>query len=188
MTSAPDLNEIREVRETAEILCTVDVIEAAIERIAGMISERFADSNPLCLCMMNGGLIFTGKLLSLLDFPLQQDYIHASRYRGNTRGSSDLNWIKFPDIPVRERTVLLIDDVLDEGITLQKVLGYCRDNGAAEIFSVVLADKLGARKAEGLQQADFTALEIPNRYVFGYGLDYKSYLRNAPGIFAVRGL
>ena len=82
----------------------------------------------------------------------------------------------------------MLDDVLDEGITLQKVLGYCRDNGAAEIFSVVLADKLGARKAEGLQQADFTALEIPNRYVFGYGLDYKSYLRNAPGIFAVRGL
>jgi len=118
--------------------------------------------------------------------PLEIDYIHATRYRGATSGR-DLHWMKYPSADLSERTVLVIDDILDEGLTLQAIVKYCQEAGANEVLTAVLVEKqLDSRP--GLQQADFTGLIVPNRYVFGYGMDYQGQLRYVPGIYAVHGL
>jgi hypoxanthine phosphoribosyltransferase len=132
---------------------------------------------------MNGGLITTGKLATRLNFPLQLDYLHATRYRGETSGS-DLRWQKRPSLDLKGRVVLVIDDIFDEGVTLDAIVNFCSDAGAAEVFTAVLTDKQHDRKLTTLR-ADFVGLKIPDKYVFGYGLDYKGYFRNAAGIYAI---
>lgn len=159
-------------------------VEQAILRMAREIEQALGDRNPLVLCVMNGGLIPAGKLVPELNFPLQLDYIHATRYHGRTSGS-DLHWRAEPQQELQDRVVLVIDDILDEGITLDKIVEYCREQGAREVYTAVLVEKLHERKP-GMQHADFTGLQVEDLYVFGYGMDYKNYLRNAPGIFAVR--
>lgn len=175
------------IKAQAECLCNAADVEQAYAKMAAEITAVLAEHTPLCLCVVTGGIIPTGQLLPLLDFPLQLDYIHASRYRNSTEGK-ELQWRQYPSTLLQGRHVLLIDDILDEGLTMQAVREYCLESGAEQVYTAVLADKEGARHPEGLQQADFTGLYIPNRYVFGCGLDYKGYWRNANGIYAVRGL
>ncbi len=182
-----DMQAIRQAWTEAERLRGGGEVEAALRRMAEDITARLETSNPICLCVMTGGIVPTGQLLPLLHFPLQLDYIHASRYRGQTSGG-ELHWIKKPGFDLKDRCVLLVDDILDEGLTLAALIDYCRGAGAGEVLSAVLADKQRPRAPGGLERADFTGLNIPNRYVFGYGLDYHDYWRNAPGIYAVKGL
>jgi hypoxanthine phosphoribosyltransferase len=178
-----DLNEIARVEREADRLYSEAEVEAAIERIAGQISARLADKNPLLLTVLNGGIVFAAKLMMRLRFPLEIDAINASRYRGETRGSL-IHWLLKPALAVTGRTVLIIDDILDEGVTLAEIVKYCKEQGASAVYTCVLVDKrIGAPKP---CHADFVALEAENRYLFGYGMDYKSYLRNAPGIFACK--
>ncbi len=175
-----------EAYRTADLLHSQQAVEAALDRMAAQITAQLAASNPLLLCVLTGGIIPTGRLTTLLDFPLQLDYLHATRYRGATRGG-ELNWIAHPSISLRDRVVLVIDDILDEGATLAAIMEHCRGEGASQVYSAVLVEKLHDRKYHRIK-ADFTGLEVPDRYVFGYGMDYKDYLRNAPGIYAVQGL
>lgn len=179
----PDLGEIERVRRTADCLYSVTETEAALDRLADAITGRLADRNPLLLCVLNGSIVVTGKLLPRLPFLLELDSVHASRYRGETSGS-ELHWLQEPKVELRGRTVLLVDDVLDEGVTLAALQAYCRQQGAAEALIAVLVDKQLARPKPC--RADFVGLTAPDRYIFGYGMDYKGYLRNAPGIFACR--
>ncbi len=175
--------EAERVYREADQLYSLEEVEAAVDRMAGEITERLQDRNPLILCVLTGALIPTGNLLPRLDFPLHIDYVHATRYRGNTTGAG-LDWIVRPATPLSGRVVLVVDDILDEGITLAAILEECRQAGADEVYSAVLVEKRHERK-NGLV-ADFIGLEVEDRYVFGYGMDYKTYLRNAPGIFAVK--
>ncbi|BAP21595.1 hypoxanthine-guanine phosphoribosyltransferase [Pseudomonas aeruginosa] len=137
--------------------------------------------------MMNGGLIFSGKLLPLLDFPLELSYLHATRYRNETSGG-ELFWKAKPEISFIDRDVLIIDDILDEGHTLSAIIDFCKHAGARAVHTAVLVDKEHERKARPDLKASFTGLYCADRYVFGYGMDYKGYWRNAAGIFAVKGL
>jgi len=157
-------------------------IEAAIDAMAKQITGHLGTLNPLLLCVMNGGLIITGDLLLRLDFPLHYDYIHASRYRGKTQGGV-LNWIAKPQHTIENRHVLIVDDILDEGITLAEIADYCLSAGASSVRTAVLVNKLHDRKHA--READYIGLTVEDRYVFGYGMDYKGYLRNVPGIYAV---
>ncbi|MGR9101065.1 MAG: hypoxanthine-guanine phosphoribosyltransferase, partial [Gammaproteobacteria bacterium] len=141
------------------------------------------DRDPVLLCVMNGGIVAAGKLLTLLDFPLTVDAVNVSRYRNQTFGG-EMNWILKPGTPLKGRTVLIVDDILDEGITLEAIYRYCEEQGAASIYSAVLVEKKIA-KAKPIE-ADFVGLETEDRYLFGYGLDFKGYLRNAAGIFACK--
>jgi len=186
MKNQLELSEIQNVLAKAEPLYTEREVSDALDDMAGIISQRLQDKHPLCLSVMIGGLIPTGQLLPRLNFPLEIDYIHATRYRGTTSGS-DLQWIKYPSASLQDRTVLVIDDILDEGLTLQAIIKYCQEAGAEEVLSAVLVEKQ-LEQRPGLQQADFTALTVPNRYVFGYGMDYQRQLRYVPGIYAVHGL
>jgi len=176
--------QVQRVYEEADCLYSREQVEAAIMAMAKTISDDLAGKNPLVLAVMSGAMIPAGMLLSYLDFPLQVDYIHASRYRGATAGG-ELDWRVPPRFPLDGRCVLVIDDILDEGLTLQAILDSCCEQGASEVHSAVLVKKLHARNV-GIE-ADYVGLEVEDRYVFGFGMDYKEYLRNAPGIYAVKG-
>ena len=171
-----------EVYSRADCLYTAQQVERAMDRMADAITERLRGTNPLLLSVLNGALVPAGHLLTRLDFPLEIDYLHATRYRGEIRGG-ELNWLARPRTPVAGRTVLVIDDIFDEGVTLAAIAAALKEEGA-EVLSAVLVDKLHERKPEGFRP-DFVGLTVEDRYVFGYGMDYKEYLRNVPGIFAV---
>ena len=177
------LNEIKTIQETADLLFSEQEVEAALDKIAGQINHKLAELNPLLLCVINGGIVIAGKLVTRLTFPLTIDSINASRYQNQTTGGN-IEWILKPSTPLKDRTILIVDDILDEGITLATIHDYCLEQGATAVYSAVLLDKiLGHNKPIS---ADFIGLEVENRYLFGYGMDYKGYLRNVPGIYACK--
>ena len=177
-------DDIREVFAKATCLFSKNQIEAALDNMATAIHYRLSHKNPIFLCVVVGGIVPMGNLLPRLDFPLEVDYIHATRYGNNTVGR-ELTWKMKPSCNMKGRTVVVVDDILDGGITLAAIVDFCREQGASEVFTAVLVDKQDARLEGGTQEADFCGLEVDNHYVFGYGLDYKGYLRNAPGIYVV---
>lgn len=150
--------------------------------MAAAITRELAQADPLVICVMNGGLVPFGRLLPQLQFPLQIDYIHATRYGGKLSGG-ELQWLVSPSHSLRGRTVLLVDDILDEGTTLAGIDTRFRAEGARAVHKAVLINKQRPRTHP--VTVEFTGLTVPDRYVFGYGMDYKGYLRNAPGIYAV---
>jgi len=155
----------------------------AIERVAAEVTARLADANPLVLSVMGGAVVFTGRLLPLLPFPLELDYLHVTRYDGKTRGS-EVRWKAGPRTDIRGRTLLVVDDILDEGDTLAAVRDRLLAEGAAAFFSAVFADKdIGRPKPI---RADFVGVRVPDRYVFGFGMDINEYWRNLPAIYAVK--
>ncbi|MBD3670397.1 MAG: hypoxanthine-guanine phosphoribosyltransferase [Gammaproteobacteria bacterium] len=168
---------------SSRCLYNTQQVEAALDAMAQAISRDLHDRNPLILCVLTGAIIPMGHLLTRLDFPLEIDYIHATRYRGETAGG-ELHWLARPQTPMKDRVVLIVDDILDEGHTLAGLLEYCRDQQASEVYSAVLVEKHHDRRVAGLK-SEYVGLDVDDNYVFGYGMDYKGYLRNAPGIYAV---
>jgi hypoxanthine phosphoribosyltransferase len=179
-----DLNDVKKLQAKSTCVYDAETIAKAIETMATKMNADFADKNPILLCAMNGALIFLGQLAPLLTFPLQIDYIHTSRFRGEIRGG-DLHWLATPTISLKNRTIIIIEDILDSGITLAAIKDYCLQQNAKEVFSVVLVDKDHPRSEGGVIKADYTGLEIEDKFLIGFGLDYKGYLRNIPGIYAV---
>jgi hypoxanthine phosphoribosyltransferase len=180
------VNEANKVLSEADLLVGQADVAAAIGRLAVEITAQLKEANPVLLCVMNGGLIFTGQLLTQLAFPLEVDYLHATRY-GHATSGAGLDWTVRPRLNLQGRTVLLLDDILDEGVTLAAIAEYCRQQGAAKVLMAVLVEKLHLRKVTPGMRADFSGLEVGDRFLFGYGLDYKGYWRNAAGIYAVKG-
>ncbi|MGM0595354.1 MAG: hypoxanthine-guanine phosphoribosyltransferase [Pseudomonadota bacterium] len=182
-TTTVTAEQVARIYRQAECLFDAAQVDKAFAKMAAAITEDLQGKNPLVLAVMSGAMIPAGHLLSRLDFPLQIDYIHASRYRGKTAGG-ELEWRVAPRFSLQGRCVLIIDDILDEGLTLKAIVEACRDKGASEVHSAVLVKKRHERNI-GIE-ADYVGLETEDRYLFGYGMDYKEYLRNAPGIFAVK--
>jgi len=177
-------DKIKEVYEKSTCLFTNNEVEAALDRMAIKIHETLQDQNPVLVCVMVGGLIPLGKLLPRLDFPLEVDYVHATRYRGEITGG-EIHWKVKPSTNLKGRTVLVVDDILDGGVTLEAIISEIKALGASKVYSAVLVDKYRKRVANGLKKADFVGLQVEDHYIFGYGMDYHEYLRNAPGIFVV---
>lgn len=179
-----NLHDVKQLQQKAVCLHDSEAIAAAIKRVAGEMNADLADKNPVLLCTMHGALIFLGQLAPLLTFPLQIDYIHTSRFRGDVRGG-DLHWLATPTIALKNRNVVVVEDILDSGITLSAIKDYCVQQGASEVLSVVLVDKERPREKGGLMRAEYTGLKVADKFLIGFGLDYKGYLRNIPGIYAV---
>ncbi len=176
--------EAWKVLQAADLLCDEAQVRGAITRLAAEITARLKDKQPLVLAVMGGSVFFAGNLLPLLRFPLEFDYVQASRYGKATSGGR-IVWTVEPGDNVRGRTVLVLDDILDGGDTLAAILDRVKSVGAATVFSAVLADKdIGRPKPAS---PDFVGLRIPNRYVFGCGMDVSGAWRNLPAIYAVKG-
>ena len=173
-----------EILNSAEELCSAEAVSAAVERIALEISRRLQDRNPLVLGVMRGSVVFAGQLLPLLRFPLEFDYLDVTRYGDTTHGGT-INWKVSPGTAVTGRVVLLVDDILDQGYTLAAIRGKMLEAGAQEFYSAVFADKENGKTKP--VRADFVGMELPNRFVFGYGMDIHGAWRNLPAIYAVRG-
>lgn len=175
---------IQNVFAKSTCLYSKQEIDTALDTMAAEIHAKLENTNPVLLCVLKGGIVLTGNLLPRLDFPLELDCVHATRYRGNLTGG-EITWQVVPTTSLENRTVLIMDDILDGGITLSSIIEFCKTQKARAVYTAVLLDKTAARLPGGLPKADFTGLEVDDRYVFGYGLDYKEYLRNAPGIYEV---
>lgn len=172
-----------DVLASADVLHDAAALDAAIRAMAARIDADYAGSErPVFLTVMHGGLFFAARLALLAQTDFEFDYVHATRYRGTSGGG--LNWIKAPAVPLAGRHVLLADDILDEGPTLLAILDYCREQGAASVRIAVLAEKLHDRRAEGIA-ADYVGVTVPDRYVFGYGMDWHGHGRNLDGIYAM---
>jgi hypoxanthine phosphoribosyltransferase len=175
------------VLEQAECIYNTAQIEQTLQQLAEQINVKLtphSEQQPVLLMpVMNGGLVLCGHLMTRLSFPLHVDYLHATRYRDKTHGS-DLHWKASPQQSLQGRTLLIVDDILDEGYTLQAVVEYCHAQGAAQVYSVVLVEKQHPRARADIR-ADFTGVSVEDRYVFGFGMDYKGYHRNLNGIYAL---
>ncbi|MEW9899643.1 hypoxanthine-guanine phosphoribosyltransferase [Chitinivorax sp. PXF-14] len=181
-----NLEEIQRAYDEADCLVAPEQIEAALDNMAEAITARLARANPLVYCVMNGGLIVAGRLLAKLNFPLEVAYLHATRY-GHELSGTLLDWRVRPTQDLRGRSVLVIDDILDVGTTLAAVIDHCYEEGAKDVLSAVLVNKLHDRKARADFKADFVGVDVEDRFLFGCGMDYKGYWRNAPGIYAIKG-
>ncbi|HEX7030506.1 MAG TPA: hypoxanthine-guanine phosphoribosyltransferase [Gammaproteobacteria bacterium] len=180
--NAVDTEELKRVLAAADCLHDASAVQAAIGNLAAAVNAHFRDRRPLVLVVMNGGLVPAGWLLPKFDFLFELDYLHATRYRGNTVGD-ELEWLARPRKPLRDRDVLLVDDILDEGVTLRALVDFCREQGASSVRSAVLVQKRIGRPAA--VDADFVGLAVENRYVFGCGMDYKEHFRHLPAIYAL---
>ena len=175
--------QAQQLLDNAECVASADTVQAVINRMAGEIAGTLAAELPLVLAVMGGAVVFAGQLLPRLNFPLEFDYLHVTRYRGNTRGG-EVEWRVLPGQNVVGRSVLVLDDILDEGETLAAIRDKLHDMGAARVWSAVLTNK-----DNGLTkpiQADFVGLDVPNRYVFGCGMDAYGLWRNLPAIYALK--
>lgn len=167
----------------ADLICSAEKSALAVRRIAAEVTARLAASNPLVLAVMGGAVVFVGQILPQLAFPLEFDYLHVSRYGDATTGGG-LAWVVEPRSNVNGRTVLVLDDILDEGLTLADIKQRLLAQGAAEVLTAVFADKkIGRAKPV---TADFVGIELPDRYVFGYGMDIKGAWRNLPAVYAMK--
>lgn len=177
------LEDIYKVLSHADCLWSADRLQSVYDELSRQISNDLAKDNPLVLCVMNGGLFLTAELLQRMDFLLQLDYVHATRYQGEIEGGQ-MQWVHFPVESIKGRHVLIVDDILDIGITLKEIQAACSQAGAINVKSVVLTVKQHDRRVEGVS-ADYIGVEVEDRYVFGCGMDYKTYFRNLTSIYAV---
>jgi hypoxanthine phosphoribosyltransferase len=169
----------------AHEIVSPDAVQAAVRKVADVLNARFTAPDagfPLVLGVMGGAVVFTGTLLPQLDFPLEFDYIHVSRYGDDDRGGQVV-WKVIPRQNVAGRTIVVLDDILDEGETLAHVKQRLLDMGAAEVIIAVFADKdIGRHKPI---VADITGLTLPNAFVVGFGMDVYGYWRNLPGLWSI---
>ena len=169
----------------AEIIHSEQAVAKAISDIAIKLNQDYAAKQPIVLSVMSGAIYFTGQLMPKLTFPLELNHVHATRYNGELKGNK-IQWIVRPTIAVMNRNVLILDDILDEGITLKSIVDECKLLGAKEVKVAVLAEKIIDNSKP--IAADYVELLLPNRYVFGCGMDVYGFWRNLPAIYALHKL
>ena len=179
----PDARQAWTFLRNSDLIASAEQVETAVRRVAGEIEARLGGAYPLLLAVMGGAVVFAGQLLPMLRFPLDFDYVHASRYRQATRGAG-IEWRVSPPDRVKGRTVLVVDDILDHGETMAAIRARLLELGAQSVYAAVLVEKLLEKKKP--VDADFVGLRIPDRFVFGCGMDAKGYWRNLPEIRAMK--
>jgi hypoxanthine phosphoribosyltransferase len=179
-----NIDKLREIESQLTCLYTDDDVQAALDVLAQDITEKLKDANPIVLTVLTGSIIPVGHLVTRLAFPLQMDYLHVTRYQGKMH-AGQLHWIAEPRLSLAGRTILIVEDVLDQGTTLAEVVKFCEAMGAEQVYTAVIVDKITQRAEGGLERADFTALSVDDLFLLGFGMDYEGYFRNLPGIYAV---
>jgi hypoxanthine phosphoribosyltransferase len=166
----------------SEEVASESAVQAALDRMAHEITAKLAGREPLVMPVMNGGLVFAGQLLPRLGFALDLSYVHVRRYGRETRGG-ELVWIAGPHESVTGRTVLLLDDILDEGQTLLAIRSRLYELGAVEVLLAAFAVKIRPERPKVM--ADFSGIRVPDRFVFGFGMDVGGRWRNLPSVRAL---
>lgn len=173
-----------EVLPDSELIYSFDQISTALDHLAERLNLSMAGSKPVILCVMNGSVVFTGQLLPRLSFACELDYIHATRYRNTTQGDK-LEWLSYPKLSLKDRAVLVLDDILDEGVTLDEIEKYCYAEGATRVETAVLLHKQHDRNNTNII-CENIALVVEDKYVFGFGMDYEGQYRHLNAIYALK--
>ena len=160
----------KDVLASAEILFSAEEVDKAVTRVAQEITEKLGDTVPLLLCVMTGGVPFAADLMAKLNFPLEFDYLHVTRYGQETSGGA-LSWRSAPWTSVKDRVVIVLDDILDEGVTLAAIVDRVMELGAKACYTAVATDKQNGKQKP--LKADFVALSVEDRFLFGYGMDVR---------------
>ena len=163
---------------------TEQQVSDAVTAQAEQINSALTDTPLIALCVLHGGMVYSGLLLPKLKMPVSLDAIRVTRYRNTTQGGDELHWITRPELSLKDKTVLLMDDIFDEGKTLEYLAAWALEQGAERVYSAVMVDKDHDRKPS-LYQVDSVAMSVPDEYVFGMGMDYKGAWRNASGIWHI---
>jgi len=174
----------QKIHQNAICIYSKKEVDQSLDKMAQEMNKCLNDSNPIFICILLGGIVPLGNLLPRLNFQLEINYIHITSY-GSDNKIGKLQWKATPTINLLNRTVVLIDDILDTGYTMKGAIEYCKSKGASKVYTAVLLSKCKPRSATGLEQANFKAMTIEDIFVFGYGLDYSNYLRNLPGIYTL---
>ena len=173
-------------RQWVELISYSELM-TCFDKMGKEITQALSDTKPIVLSVMNGALMPTAEIMKRLEFPMELDYVHVSRYHGGEKPSTELVWYKQPTIDLTDRTVIIVDDILDGGITLGEIKKHCLDRGAKDVRTAVMLDKRVSRDPTALvQEADFVGLEIEDHYVFGFGLDDNNYCRNLKAIYTIK--
>ena len=167
------------ILKQSSVLYSNREIHLAIKNIAEEINQDIQSDILYVLTVMNGGLFFSAHLIPLLKHTIYHDYIHATRY-GNKVHGGHIHWIKEPEDVIKGKNILIVDDILDEGITLSEIISKCKKMGANNIFYTVLFNKL-IDKDKSIFPS-YHALNVPNKFVFGFGLDYNGFGRALPDL------
>jgi hypoxanthine phosphoribosyltransferase len=170
-------------RLDADCLFNEDAVASAIFAMSSALNSDYKNECPIVLSVMTGAIFFAGRLMSHLTFPLELDYVHATRYQSGIEGK-DIEWIAKPKLELENRNVLILDDILDVGITLNTIVNACYALGAKQVKTAVLVEKELNRKKS--ITADYVGLKVPDRYVFGCGMDVYGWWRNLPAIYALK--
>ncbi|MBL7003385.1 MAG: hypoxanthine-guanine phosphoribosyltransferase [Gammaproteobacteria bacterium] len=178
-----NIKDALSIHASSTVLFEQQEIDNGIKSLAGIMQPLIEDKFPLVLCVMNGGLYFTGQLVRHWQFPLTLDYVHATRYRLSTLGS-DVVWKAYPQNEIKDRHIVVVDDIFDQGYTLQDIKNYCIKQGAKSVTNCFLIRKSHTRKKADIE-ADYAALECGDLYIYGNGMDYKGHFRNLIDIYAV---
>lgn len=178
------INDLNKILDEADCLVDETKLNDALDKMATQITAELSDKLPLVLCVMNGGLIPTAALIERLNFPLELDYIHATRYGMETEGAS-LNWLSYPQTSLKNRNILVVDDIFDQGHTLQAITQWLEAQDTSSVYTATVINKLHDRKTD--MTPDYIGTDVADRFLFGYGMDYKGFFRNLKGIYAIKG-
>lgn len=174
------------VPKGAVLLASPDEVAATFERLAAEIAARTAGRRPLLIAVLEGGRMPATEISRRLPIPHDTDALHVGRY-GDSPTGGPLHWRAVPAASLRGRSVVIIDDILDRGITLAAVAEHCREAGAREVLTCVLTEKdLPDRRGE--LRPDFRGLLVPDSYIVGCGMDYRGRWRELPGLYALKEL
>ncbi|MFQ3186619.1 MAG: hypoxanthine phosphoribosyltransferase [Marinomonas primoryensis] len=178
------INDLNKILDEADCLVDEAKLNEALDKMAVQITIDLADRRPLVLCVMNGGLVPTAALIERLNFPLELDYIHATRYGMETEGAS-LNWLSYPKTSLKDRHILVVDDIFDQGHTLQAISQWLKAQETSSVYTATVINKLHDRKTNMVP--NYVGTDVADRFLFGYGMDYKGFFRNVKGIYAIKG-
>ncbi|MEJ2670255.1 MAG: hypoxanthine-guanine phosphoribosyltransferase [Gammaproteobacteria bacterium] len=178
---------MEDVLSNAECLLDRVAVTNIVDHLAQQVADVLCDDAPVILCVMNGALPLVGAFMARWTFLLELDYVHVTRYGHETVGG-DTQWLAYPRIDLKDRNVLIVDDIFDVGETLTEIVKWCRASGAQSVRSCVLVEKMHDRKVQSACRPDFIGVQLKDKYLFGFGMDYKGYFRNLNGIYAMRSL
>jgi hypoxanthine phosphoribosyltransferase len=163
-----------------KILISKRKIAVTIKRLADEIRQDYKDKNPLLVGILKGSFIFMSDLVRQLDIPLEIDFIRLSSYGSGTQSSGQITLIHELPSRIQDRHVLVVEDIVDTGLTTTFLCNYIRQKGPASIKLCSLTDKPSRRKVP--INIDYLGFSVPNRFIVGYGIDFNEKYRNLPDI------
>ncbi|MVP02199.1 hypoxanthine phosphoribosyltransferase [Paenibacillus lutrae] len=167
-------------RDIQEVFYSEEQIQAKVQELGQQISKDFEGRNPLVICVLKGAFIFMADLVKQVSIPLEIDFMAVSSYGQSTKSSGVVKIIKDLDVSVEGRHVMIVEDIIDSGLTLSYLIDVLERRNAQSVSVVTLFNKPARRTVD--LQPDYAGFEIPDAFIVGYGLDYAEKYRNLPYI------